>query len=97
MTATSQRFGPGPAGDRPGEWRTILLGVVGAVLVAAGLFYDRWLPAFMITGLLTLGCAVALDVPAGSLPPPDEEDGAPGDRPHRSVDRHGTKEPDLDG
>jgi hypothetical protein len=69
--------GYGSAAERAGQRRTILLGVAGAVLVATGLFVDRWLPAFLLIGLLTLGTAVALDAPVGSLPGGDDDDGSP--------------------
>jgi len=58
--------------DRPGAWRSVVVGAAGVALIAAGLFYDRWLPAFLVTGLLTLGAAVALDAPDGPLPPSDD-------------------------
>jgi len=88
---------PRKGADRLGEWRTVLVGAAGVAFITAGLFYDRWLPAFLITGLLTLGGAVALDGPAGSLPLPDDECAGRDEGPRPSVDRNGTEEPDPDG
>lgn len=67
----------GSGAGRARQWRPVLLGGSGAALVAGGLFLDRWLPGLMLVGLLTLGAAVALDAPAGSLAPLDPEESSP--------------------